>query len=145
MPAVFAGIGVGSHQRKVAKMQRNEIPLICATYMRASCDGSVEDQRRACDTIFQYTTVPSLTDPATEYVEETMEGSAALQRLVKDAEAGRFDVLIVDEGSRLSRDLQKLAKLMLWFAKLDIALIFVNERFCSDWSLFGQLFPEKGS
>ncbi|PUE48944.1 hypothetical protein B9Z47_05365 [Limnohabitans sp. 2KL-1] len=99
----------------------NFVNLSVAIYARYSCqkqnDTSLEDQIRRCRELAQHKfgiqgEVPFYTDAALTASDEDTSKREGYTQMMADWHAGKFDVLLVDEFSRLSRDGVEQAKLV---------------------------------
>lgn len=71
-----------------------------------------------------------------------VEGSSlASQEILRDAQAGRFEILIVGNLDRLSADAVELSRLLIQFDDAGVLVISLAEGFCTDASLAQILFP----
>jgi len=93
---------------------------------------SVEDQTRICRNYAERNGIEIVavyTDKERSGYSSKREG---LQRLLEDARAKKFDMLLVEHTSRLSRDGLELRKLIKEFQKLRITIIFVSQNLRTD-------------
>ncbi len=103
-----------------------------AIYARYSSDNqrpaSIDDQVRRCREVIAargWTEAASHADSEVSGV--VTEGRPGYQQLLEGAKAGRFDVIVVDELSRLTRDPAELAKLRQRLFFREVGLVAVSE------------------
>jgi site-specific DNA recombinase len=117
----------------------------CAIYTRKSTDenldsdfNSLDAQREACELYIQaqsregWIALPERYDDGA-YSGATMERPAA-QRLLRDIEAGRIDVVVVYKIDRLSRSLADFTRLMELFKQHNVAMVSVTQAFNTNTS-----------
>jgi DNA invertase Pin-like site-specific DNA recombinase len=121
-------------------------PVRCAIYTRKSTDhglelefNSLDAQREACEAYIKsqasqgWRTLPQhYDDPA--YSGGTLD-RPALQRLLKDIDAGRIDVIVVYKIDRLTRSLADFAKLVEAFDAKSISFVAVTQQFNTTTSM----------
>lgn len=126
---------------------------IAAIYARYSTDEqratSIEDQVRRCREIaakhgYEVAEEHVFSDAAVSGSASAIDKRADYARLVAAWDANRFDAIIVDEVSRLARDVLELAKLQLKIANSGVRLLSADglDSSNSDWQL---LFGIKGA
>lgn len=118
--------------------------LIPGIYMHAARSDELDAQRRVCLKFIEQQAEFNIGDVVEEYVDapkfEITYERPALARLLADAEAGRFNMLVVSDGTRLAHDAQLLVQLLLDMTAFDVSVVFANERFCTDPALHAKLF-----
>ena len=105
-------------------------------YARYSSDrqreASIKDQFRNCSRLAKH----EGWDVAKWYRDKAISGSTSnrpgYQQMLSDAGEGRFDVLIVDDLSRLSRDDIEMMQVIRRFIYWDIRIIGVSDGYDSD-------------
>lgn len=112
----------------------------CAIYTRKSSEEGLEQdfnslhaQREACAAYILSQASEGWTLLPDEYDDGGLSGGTlerpALQRLMKDIEAGRIDIVIVYKVDRLSRSLLDFAKLVEAFDKANVSFVSVTQSF----------------
>ncbi len=104
-----------------------------AIYARYSCENqsekSIEDQVRVCRTYCEAQGIT--TSDRLIFVDEALSGSLtvrpALQALERAAENKEFDVVVVDDLSRLSRSNHQMLTMILKFNYLQVKIISVSD------------------
>lgn len=69
----------------------------------------------------------------------------AITEILSDAQAGRFEILIVGNLDQLSADAVELSRLLIQFDDAGVLVISLAEGFCTDASLTQILFPNTAS
>jgi len=112
----------------------------CAIYTRKSSEEGLEQdfnslhaQREACAAYILSQASEGWTLLQDEYDDGGLSGGTlerpALQRLMKDIEAGRIDIVVVYKVDRLSRSLLDFAKLVEAFDKANVSFVSVTQSF----------------
>jgi len=112
----------------------------CAIYTRKSSEEGLEQdfnslhaQREACAAYILSQASEGWTLHPDEYDDGGLSGGTlerpALQRLMKDIEAGRIDIVVVYKVDRLSRSLLDFAKLVEAFDKANVSFVSVTQSF----------------
>ncbi|GAA4819543.1 hypothetical protein GCM10023232_15500 [Sphingosinicella ginsenosidimutans] len=112
----------------------------CAIYTRKSSEEGLEQdfnslhaQREACAAYILSQASEGWTLLPDEYDDGGLSGGTlerpALQRLMKDIEAGRIDIVVVYKVDRLSRSLLDFAKLVEAFDKTNVSFVSVTQSF----------------
>jgi len=112
----------------------------CAIYTRKSSEEGLEQdfnslhaQREACAAYILSQASEGWTLHPNEYDDGGLSGGTlerpALQRLMKDIEAGRIDIVVVYKVDRLSRSLLDFAKLVEAFDKANVSFVSVTQSF----------------
>ena len=116
------------------------IALRCAVYARISTDRqnplSIDDQIHKCDELAKFKEWKVLDNYVyrDEAISGTTEDRPGLQRLFKDLEARPcpFDVLLVDDTSRLSRKTEDVLGISERLKFADVRVIYVSQGIDSD-------------
>jgi len=107
-----------------------------AIYARYSSDkqsrASIDDQVRNCRTFAKHKGWTDIEVYADEAISGTKKDRPAYQRMLADAKAKAFDVLLVDDLSRLSRDDIELKQAVRSFRFWGVRIIGVTDGFDSD-------------
>src|SRR5207244_9054584 len=121
------------------RMNASPLQLVVpvATYARYSTDRqdarSIEDQGRRCEAYAaeqRLAVVETYSDAATSGAHTEREG---LKRLLRDAKLRRFEAVLVDDLSRLSRDLGATWRIVfVEMAALRVRVIDCSTRIASD-------------
>jgi len=112
----------------------------CAIYTRKSSEEGLEQdfnslhaQREACAAYILSQASEGWTLLPDEYDDGGLSGGTlerpALQRLMKDIEAGRIDIVVVYKVDRLSRSLLDFAKLVEAFDRTNVSFVSVTQLF----------------
>lgn len=112
----------------------------CAIYTRKSSEEGLEQdfnslhaQREACAAYILSQASEGWTLLPDEYDDGGLSGGTlerpALQRLMKDIEAGRIDIVVVYKVDRLSRSLLDFAKLVEAFDRTNVSFVSVTQSF----------------
>lgn len=112
----------------------------CAIYTRKSSEeglsqdfNSLHAQREACAAYILSQASEGWTLIPDEYDDGGLSGGTlerpALQRLMRDIEAGRIDIVVVYKVDRLSRSLLDFAKLVEAFDKASVSFVSVTQSF----------------
>ncbi len=112
----------------------------CAIYTRKSSEEGLEQdfnslhaQREACAAYVLSQTSEGWSLLTDEYDDGGLSGGTlerpALQRLMKDIEAGRIDIVVVYKVDRLSRSLLDFAKLIEAFDRANVSFVSVTQSF----------------
>ena len=104
-----------------------------AIYARYSSDNqreqSIEDQIRVCQNYARDKGIEILNGHI--YSDEARSGSIhnrkGLDALIKSCEAKKFDIVLVDDSSRISRDVHYFNQLLCRFMYLQVRLISVSD------------------
>ena len=104
-----------------------------AIYARYSSDNqreqSIEDQVRVCQNYAREKNIEILNEHI--YFDEARSGSirnrAGLDALMKSSEEKKFDIVLVDDSSRISRDVYYFNQLLCRFIYLKIRLISISD------------------
>ena len=104
-----------------------------AIYARYSSDNqreqSIEDQVRVCRIYAQKQGIEVLNEHI--YADEARSGSIrdrkGLDALMKSCEEKRFDIVLVDDSSRISRDVYYFNQLLCRFIYLHVRLISISD------------------
>ncbi|WP_139181813.1 recombinase family protein, partial [Edaphosphingomonas haloaromaticamans] len=112
----------------------------CAIYTRKSSEEGLEQdfnslhaQREACAAYILSQASEGWTLLPDEYDDGGLSGGTlerpALQRLMKNIEAGRIDIVVVYKVDRLSRSLLDFAKLVEAFDRTNVSFVSVTQSF----------------
>jgi DNA invertase Pin-like site-specific DNA recombinase len=126
-------------------MNRTKV-IRCAIYTRKSSDeglelefNSLNAQREACEAYILSQKAEGWTALRDEYDDGGYSGGTlerpALQRLLKDIEAGRVDVVVVYKIDRLSRSLMDFAKLVEVFDRKGVTFVSITQSFNTTTSM----------
>ena len=118
----------------------------CAIYTRKSTEhglelefNSLHAQREACEAYIKSQMHEGWTALAKRYDDPAYSGGnlerPAVQRLLKDIEAGLIDVVVVYKIDRLTRSLADFAKLVELFDKKTISFVAVTQQFNTTTSM----------
>src|SRR6478752_4811184 len=119
--------------------------LRCAVYTRKSSEegldmefNSLDAQREACEAYVVSQKAEGWILVGDRYDDGGFSGGTlerpALKRLMKDAEAGRIDIVVVYKIDRLSRSLMDFAKLVEVFDRYDVTFVSVTQAFSTTTS-----------
>lgn len=127
---------------------KNEIKKTfrCAIYTRKSTEhglelefNSLDAQREACEAYIQSQTSVGWKLLPRRYDDPAYSGGSlvrpALQRLLKDIEAGEIDVVVVYKIDRLTRSLSDFAKVVEIFDSKSISFVAVTQQFNTTTSM----------
>jgi len=67
--------------------------------------------------------------------------SARRHEILDDAEAGRFEILVVGDLDQISDEPVELARTLIQLDNAGVTVISMTEAFCSDATLTNQFFP----
>lgn len=120
--------------------------LRCAIYTRKSTEhgldlefNSLDAQREACESYIKSQTHEGWSALRTRYDDPAFSGGnldrPALQRLLKDIDAGLIDVVVVYKIDRLTRSLADFAKLVIAFDAKAISFVAVTQQFNTTTSM----------
>ena len=120
--------------------------LRCAVYTRKSSEEGLEQdfnslhaQREACEAYVASQKIEGWTLVPDRYDDGGFSGGTlerpALQRLLRDVEARRVDVVVVYKIDRLSRSLFDFAKLVEVFDRSDVTFVSVTQHFNTTTSM----------
>lgn len=115
-------------------------PLRCAIYTRKSTEhgldlefNSLDAQRDSCEAYIKSQASQGWRALAERYDDPAYSGGnldrPALQRLLKDVDAGKVDVIVVYKIDRLTRSLADFAKLVVAFDAKSISFVAVTQQF----------------
>src|ERR1700682_1809613 len=133
--------------RTVTAMAANAIkPVRCAIYPRKSTEhglelefNSREAQRDACEAYIKSQASQGWRALPQHYDDPAFSGGnldrPALQKLLKDIDAGRIDVIVVYKIDRLTRSLADFAKLVEAFDAKSISFVAVTQQFNTTTSM----------
>jgi site-specific DNA recombinase len=118
----------------------------CAIYTRKSTEhglelefNSLDAQREACEAYIKSQASQGWRALPEQYDDPAYSGGnldrPALQRLLKDVDAGRVDVIVVYKIDRLTRSLADFAKLVEAFDAKSISLVAVTQQFNTTTSM----------
>ncbi|MBR2118121.1 MAG: recombinase family protein [Afipia sp.] len=121
-------------------------PLRCAIYTRKSTEhglelefNSLDAQREACEAYIKSQASLGWKVLAQPYDDPAFSGGnldrPALQRLLKDIDAGKVDVVVVYKIDRLTRSLADFAKLVEAFDARSISFVAVTQQFNTTTSM----------
>lgn len=121
-------------------------PLRCAIYTRKSTEhgleqefNSLDAQREACEAYIKSQASQGWKALPQHYDDPAYSGGnldrPALQRLLKEVEAGRIDVIVVYKIDRLTRSLADFAKLVEAFDAKSISFVAVTQQFNTTTSM----------
>jgi len=121
-------------------------PLRCAIYTRKSTDenldsefNSLDAQREAAEAYVASQRHEGWVAVADRYDDGGFSGGTlerpALQRLLRDVEAGRVDCVVVYKLDRLSRSLLDFVKLIELFERHQVSFVSVTQRFDTSTSM----------
>ena len=131
----------------VTAMAANAIkPVRCAIYTRKSTEhglelefNSLDAQRDACEAYIKSQASQGWRALPQHYDDPAYSGGnldrPALQRLLKDIDAGRIDVIVVYKIDRLTRSLADFAKLVEAFDAKSISFVAVTQQFNTTTSM----------
>ena len=120
----------------------------CAIYCRKSSEeglelafNSLDAQREACAAYIDSQRHEGWLALDDRYDDGGYSGGTlerpALQRLIRDIEAGRVDTIVCYKIDRLSRSLTDFAKLVDVFERNDVTFVSVRQSFCTTTSMGG--------
>jgi site-specific DNA recombinase len=133
--------------RMVPAMAASTIkPVRCAIYTRKSTEhglelefNSLDAQRDACEAYIKSQASQGWKALPQHYDDPAFSGGnlarPALQRLLKDIDAGRIDVIVVYKIDRLTRSLADFAKLVEAFDAKSISFVAVTQQFNTTTSM----------
>jgi site-specific DNA recombinase len=133
--------------RTVTAMAANAIkPVRCAIYTRKSTEhglelefNSLDAQRDACEAYIKSQASQGWRALPQHYDDPAYSGGnldrPALQKLLKDIDAGRIDVIVVYKIDRLTRSLADFAKLVEAFDAKSISFVAVTQQFNTTTSM----------
>src|SRR6202521_3249034 len=112
----------------------------CAIYTRKSTEhglelefNSLDAQREACEAYVKSQSSEGWKSLTKRYDDPAFSGGnmerPALQRLLKDIEAGLIDVIVVYKIDRLTRSLADFAKLVEVFDSKSVSFVAVTQQF----------------
>jgi site-specific DNA recombinase len=121
-------------------------PLRCAIYTRKSTEhglelefNSLDAQRDACEAYIKSQASQGWRVLPQQYDDPAYSGGnldrPALQRLLKDIDAGRVDIVVVYKIDRLTRSLADFAKLVVAFDAKAISFVAVTQQFNTTTSM----------
>src|SRR6202166_4777785 len=121
-------------------------PLRCAIYTRKSTEhglelefNSLDAQRDACEAYIKSQASQGWKALTQRYDDPAYSGGnldrPALQKLLKDIDAGRIDVIVVYKIDRLTRSLADFAKLVEAFDAQSISFVAVTQQFNTTTSM----------
>jgi DNA invertase Pin-like site-specific DNA recombinase len=121
-------------------------PVRCAIYTRKSTEhglelefNSLDAQRDACDAYIKSQASQGWRALPEHYDDPAFSGGnldrPALQRLLRDIDAGRIDVIVVYKIDRLTRSLADFAKLVEAFDAKSISFVAVTQQFNTTTSM----------
>ena len=127
-------------------MASNVRPLRCAIYTRKSTEhgldlefNSLDAQREACEAYIKSQASQGWVALPQPYDDPAYSGGnldrPALQRLLRDIDAGRVDVIVVYKIDRLTRSLADFAKLVEAFDAKSISFVAVTQQFNTTTSM----------
>jgi site-specific DNA recombinase len=127
-------------------MASNTKPLRCAIYTRKSTEhgldlefNSLDAQREACEAYIRSQASQGWVALSQSYDDPAYSGGnldrPALQRLLRDIDAGRVDVIVVYKIDRLTRSLADFAKLVEAFDARSISFVAVTQQFNTTTSM----------
>lgn len=125
---------------------KSEKTFRCAIYTRKSTEhglelefNSLHAQREACEAYIKSQTSQGWQALARKYDDPAFSGGnlerPALQRLLKDIEAGLVDVIVVYKIDRLTRSLADFAKLVEAFDAKSVSFVAVTQQFNTTTSM----------
>ncbi len=120
--------------------------LRCAIYTRKSTEhglelefNSLDAQREACEAYIKSQASEGWRTISKRYDDPAYSGGnldrPALQRLLKDIEAGQIDVIVVYKIDRLTRSLADFAKLVEIFDEKSVSFVAVTQQFNTTTSM----------
>ena len=133
--------------RTVTAMAANAIkPVRCAIYTRKSTEhglelefNSLDAQRDACEAYIKSQASQGWRALPQHYDDPAFSGGnldrPALQKLLKDIDGGRIDVIVVYKIDRLTRSLADFAKLVEAFDAKSISFVAVTQQFNTTTSM----------
>jgi site-specific DNA recombinase len=121
-------------------------PVRCAIYTRKSTEhglelefNSLDAQRDACEAYIKSQASQGWRALSQDYDDPAYSGGnldrPALQKLLKDIDAGRIDVIVVYKIDRLTRSLADFAKLVEAFDAKSISFVAVTQQFNTTTSM----------
>src|SRR5229473_3902846 len=136
----------GPQQTRTAPMAGESKVLRCAIYTRKSTEhgleqefNSLDAQRDACEAYIKSQASQGWKALPQHYDDPAYSGGnlerPALQRLLKDIDAGRIDVIVVYKIDRLTRSLADFAKLVEAFDAKSISFVAVTQQFNTTTSM----------
>src|ERR1700722_10947140 len=138
--------GCGRHRPRRAPMAGEPKLLRCAIYTRKSTEhglelefNSLDAQRDACEAYIKSQASQGWRALPQHYDDPAFSGGnldrPALQKLLKDIDAGRIDVIVVYKIDRLTRSLADFAKLVEAFDAKSISFVAVTQQFNTTTSM----------
>src|ERR1700736_3999369 len=138
--------GCGRHRIRRAPMAGEPKVLRCAIYTRKSTEhglelefNSLDAQRDACEAYIKSQASQGWRALPHHYDDPAYSGGnldrPALQKLLKDIDAGRIDVIVVYKIDRLTRSLADFAKLVEAFDAKSISFVAVTQQFNTTTSM----------
>ena len=126
--------------------RKPEKALRCAIYTRKSTEhglelefNSLDAQREACEAYIKSQASQGWVEPSKRYDDPAYSGGnmdrPALQKLLKDIEAGQVDVVVVYKIDRLTRSLADFAKLVEIFDAKSVSFVAVTQQFNTTTSM----------
>jgi len=126
--------------------RKPEKALRCAIYTRKSTEhglelefNSLDAQREACEAYIKSQASENWQPLASRYDDPAYSGGnmdrPALQKLLKDIEAGQIDVVVVYKIDRLTRSLADFAKLVEIFDAKSVSFVAVTQQFNTTTSM----------
>src|SRR6266478_5612627 len=139
-------LGCGQRPSGRAPMASEPKPLRCAIYTRKSTEhgldlefNSLDAQRDACEAYIKSQTSQGWKALPQYYDDPAYSGGnldrPALQKLLKDIDASRVDVIVVYKIDRLTRSLADFAKLVEAFDAKSISFVAVTQQFNTTTSM----------
>src|ERR1700677_4799476 len=121
-------------------------PLRCAVYTRKSTEhgldlefNSLDAQREACEAYIKSQASEGWRAISKRYDDPAYSGGnldrPALQRLLKDIDAGQIDVVVVYKIDRLTRSLTDFAKLVEVFDAKTVSFVAITQQFNTTTSM----------
>jgi len=121
-------------------------PIRCAIYTRKSSDegldqefNSLDAQRESAEAFIASQKAEGWTAIATRYDDGGYSGGSmerpALERLIRDIDAGKIDCVVVYKVDRLSRSLMDFARIMETFEKGNVSFVSVTQQFNTTHSM----------
>ena len=133
-------------ERQIVKPDPKIKPRRCAVYTRKSSEegleqefNSLDAQREACEAFIASQKHEGWIGLPDRYDDGGISGGTlerpALQRLIREIEAGMIDVVVVYKIDRLSRALTDFAKLVDVFERHDVTFVAVTQQFNTTTSM----------
>ena len=124
------------------------LPAVCALYMRVSTKGQGQTTDTQALALREYAQRRGF-EEIQEYRDEGISGSKdsrpALDRLMKDARAGKFDVVIVARFDRFARSVSHLLRALEEFNHLGVDFVSLSESIDTSTPMGKMIFTVLGA